>query len=268
MEKLTKNYHTHTTFCGHAIDEDNENYVIEAINNGFTDLGFSDHAPFKNINHPRMRMNFERFEEYIALINKFKEKYKDKIKICIGLEIEYYKKKHDYYVSLFKDYKLDYLILGQHCYYDELGNCRYYFEYAHDIKGMKMYASDLIDGINSGLFSYVCHPDLYLQNALKWDSDTKKIAIDIIEASNIAKMPLEININGFINREIYHHGCKYPDVNFFSLAKQMGSKFIFGIDAHDSKRLNQNKIPYEKLDEFLKACLIEDKDIIKELNIK
>ena len=39
-----KNYHTHTKRCGHAIGEDEE-YVLRAIENGFDEIGFSDHAP-------------------------------------------------------------------------------------------------------------------------------------------------------------------------------------------------------------------------------
>ena len=42
---IKRNYHTHTKRCGHAIGEDEE-YVINAIEAGLTDLGFSDHCPY------------------------------------------------------------------------------------------------------------------------------------------------------------------------------------------------------------------------------
>ena len=42
---IKRNYHTHTKRCGHAIGEDEE-YVVNAIEAGLTDLGFSDHCPY------------------------------------------------------------------------------------------------------------------------------------------------------------------------------------------------------------------------------
>ena len=38
-----KNYHTHTARCHHAMGTD-EDYVQIAIQEGYTTLGFSDHA--------------------------------------------------------------------------------------------------------------------------------------------------------------------------------------------------------------------------------
>lgn len=262
MKKLTRNYHTHTTLCGHAKLEDNENYVIEAINNNFKILGFSDHAPFPKIHHTIMRMDFKTFPSYIDMIQGFKEKYKDKIKILIGLEIEYYEDRNNYYLSLLKDYKLDYLILGQHCYYEK-DICFHYYHDHNDYEGINRYVDDLIKGMKTGFFSYICHPDLFMQNVTLWNEKTIEVSKRIISAANELNLPLEININGFINGVIYNNSYfKYPDKNFFKLAKEMGSKFVFGIDAHDSKRLNQENIPYDKLDEFLKECNITDEDIL------
>ena len=40
------NYHTHTKRCMHACGKDEE-YVLAAIANGYEELGFSDHTPWK-----------------------------------------------------------------------------------------------------------------------------------------------------------------------------------------------------------------------------
>ena len=40
-----KNYHTHTYRCHHAIGKE-EDYILNAIKAGYTELGFSDHAPW------------------------------------------------------------------------------------------------------------------------------------------------------------------------------------------------------------------------------
>ena len=39
------NFHNHTYRCGHATGTDEE-YVLEAIKNGYEVMGFSDHAPY------------------------------------------------------------------------------------------------------------------------------------------------------------------------------------------------------------------------------
>lgn len=267
MKKLIFNYHTHTSFCGHAKIEDNENYVKEAIKNNYETLGFSDHAPFKNIYHENMRMNFELFPFYLDMINEFKEKYKNKIKIYNGLEIEYYKEIDDYYLSLFKDYHIDYLILGQHCYYEN-GNVKFYYKGNNDIEGIKKYAKDLINGMNTHYFSYVCHPDIFMNKVTIWNEDIIEISKEIINAALKNNLPLEININGFVCRVIYNSDYyKYPNINFFKLAKKMGAKFIFGVDAHESARLNHSNIPYKELEEFLKECNINDDDFISNLKL-
>ena len=58
MEKLISNYHTHTYRCGHALPNPDIDYVKKAISLGYKNLGFSDHAPFKGVYHPSMRMSF------------------------------------------------------------------------------------------------------------------------------------------------------------------------------------------------------------------
>ena len=121
MKKLISNYHTHTFRCGHALDNPDEDYILKAISLGYKNLGFSDHAPFKGVHHPSMRMDFdEDFPDYISSITNLKGKYKDKINIYIGLEIEYIEDRDEYYKELLNVYHLDYLILGQHCIYETL----------------------------------------------------------------------------------------------------------------------------------------------------
>ncbi len=260
MNKLVKNYHSHTFRCGHAEDYKDEEYVIEAIKNDFKIIGFSDHAPFPNIIHPHMRMNFEELEDYLNSIDSLKEKYKDKIIIYKALEIEYLKEYKDYYNELFNKYELNYLILGQHLTYDLNGNPEFYFRGPKNNEAQIIrYKNDLIEGMKTGLFAYVCHPDLFLINCTYFNDFTKEISLEICKTAKKLNIPLEININGFYeNRE-------YPSAHFFKIAKEIGNTFIFGIDAHSPGRYE--KIPYEGLENFLKLTGIEDKDIIDEIKI-
>ena len=265
MEKIIRNYHTHTSRCGHAERVSDEEYVLEAIKEGFKVLGFADHAPFPNIVHSIMRMNFEVLPDYIYSINHLKEKYKDKIDIKLGLEIEYYEEKDQYYFDLLNKYKLDYLILGQHVAYKPNGKKQFYYDHQHDndIEGFKKYKDALIKGIDSGYFAYVCHPDLFLSCASIFDEEIRKISEEICIAAKNKNIPLEININGLIkfhNKSLEKDVIGYPSVEFFKIAKQIGNKFIFGIDAHSPSKIKD--IPYSLIEEFLKDTDITNSDII------
>ena len=59
-----KNYHTHTARCHHAMGTD-EDYVQIAIQEGYTTLGFSDHAcwHYPSGFHPHIRMLETEFDE-------------------------------------------------------------------------------------------------------------------------------------------------------------------------------------------------------------
>lgn len=109
------NYHTHTARCMHAtgIDED---YVKRAIAEGVKVLGFSDHSPvrFDGGYVSYFKMTPEELPTYTSSILSLREKYKDKIEIHLGLEVEYYPEYFDRSLALWRDYPIQYLLLGQH----------------------------------------------------------------------------------------------------------------------------------------------------------
>lgn len=83
--KITSNPHTHTLFC----DGKNtpEEMVRAAIEIGFTALGFSGHSPTPfDPDFP----GIVDMEGYIREIKRLKEKYRGKLAIHLGLEVDYY----------------------------------------------------------------------------------------------------------------------------------------------------------------------------------
>jgi histidinol-phosphatase (PHP family) len=146
------NYHTHTTYCRHARNTVEE--MIEmAIKNGYRTIGFSEHAPLKV--HRNFRLNLHSWSDYIQEVNALKKKYKGKIKVLCGLETEYHKSAFDYYQTLRKTKGIDYMILGNH----NEGDPHLAKEWNAQRVNLKQYGIQLVDGIKSGLFSAVAHPD-------------------------------------------------------------------------------------------------------------
>ena len=92
-------YHLHTTFS----DGENtaEEMILEAIARKCPEIGFSDHAPlpFKET----WAMDEDAVPEYVKALEELREKYKDKIKVYIGIEQDYYspelKWKPDYIIG-------------------------------------------------------------------------------------------------------------------------------------------------------------------------
>ena len=121
---MKANYHTHLQLCGHA-EGMSEDYIKVAIEEGYEILGMSDHGPIKPefmskedfiFNWLDRQMTYEDFLNiYLPDCQKTKEKYKDKIKFLIGVEIEYLSPFHSYYELLRKH--LDYMNLAGHFYY-------------------------------------------------------------------------------------------------------------------------------------------------------
>ena len=230
MQKLEYCYHSHTKRCGHAIGEDEE-YVKRAIKVGIKRLGFSDHVFLKGVTQEHVRGDYSLLDSYIKSINDLKEKYKDKIEILVGFEAEYFPSYISYYESLLKSKKIDYLIQGQHFHEYEDGRIARYI--SNDIE---LYVNDVINGIKTGLFKYLCHPDLYLL----WNEINSEKSIEaarrILKACEEYNVPIEYNICGV--RDLR----PYPSEMFFTISKEYNVRYVIGIDAHAPKHYNKKDI--------------------------
>lgn len=156
------NLHTHTYRCHHASGKDEE-YVIKAIENGYSTIGFSDHAPylFPNGYVSSFRMLPNEAEGYAKSINSLKEKYKGKIDIKLGFELEYYPALFEKEIEFLKTFNYDYLILGQHYVDNEYEDYAIYSDSPTKSPAvLDKYISQVILGAKSGYYTYVAHPDL------------------------------------------------------------------------------------------------------------
>lgn len=94
METQKINLHTHCTFC----DGKNtaEEMVLSAIEKKFTVLGFSSHclypltSDFYKTPDDEWHIPANQLQDYIAELNRLKEKYADKIQIYTGFEADYF----------------------------------------------------------------------------------------------------------------------------------------------------------------------------------
>lgn len=244
-EGLDYCYHTHTKRCGHAYGEDEE-YVLRAIANGFKVMGFSDHVMFEDLVQKGMRgSGKEMIQDYFSSIRSLQRKYADKIEMHLGYEAEWLGDEiGSYYRSLLEKGEIEYLIMGQHCYLHE-GKFLRYAKIPDRLEGLRRYKEDLIEGMRSGLFSYVCHPDLFVQWYPNKDEHFIEVSKEICQASLDLDIPLEINMGpsreGDKDDFERPQGLSYPSDYFWEIVDGYGCKVVIGVDAHAPEHFDQAK---------------------------
>lgn len=107
---INYNYHTHSTFCDGK--NELEEMIQAAIDCGIKILGISSHGPLPF--EAYWVMNKERMEEYISKVKELTDKYKDKIEILLGMELDYLPELGLDYVDKKLLNRLDYYIGSVH----------------------------------------------------------------------------------------------------------------------------------------------------------
>ena len=234
------NFHTHTTFC----DGKNtaEEMVTAAIERGCTELGFSTHG---HMDFADWSISLENTERYKEEILRLKEKYRDRIKIYLGIE-------YDYFCDFPTD-DYDYVIGAVH-YVEKDGNflavdhaasifCndveKYYngdfYAYAHD------YYKLVGDLYNKTRCDIIAHFDLvtkFNQNDILFDTTDhqyRKYAGDALDALLETPAVFEVN-TGAISRG--YRKEPYPADFILDKIWQCGKIPVISSDTHAAATVN------------------------------
>ena len=234
---MKANYHTHTARCGHAFGTDDE-YVLAAIDQGFDVLGMSDHVPWpykSGFVHHGVRMPVTQMDEYVQTMRRFKEKYADQISLRIGFECEYFPEYMDWLAEMKQEKQLDYLIFG--CHYDTTDEGGFYFGNVSNAKQLVRYVDSALAGIDTGLFAYLAHPDVFLRRYQRIDENVRAAAKDLSQACKAKNLPMEYNLHDRYRLGPAGEGG-YPHPEFFDIAFDAGVNVIIGVDAHEPEELS------------------------------
>lgn len=229
---MQRNYHTHTARCHHAVGTDRK-YVEEAIAQGLHVLGFSDHSPyfFDGDYYSSFRMRPEEVEGYVDSVLSLREEYKEEIEIQLGFETEYYPRYFERLLRFYEDYPIDYMILGQHFLENEVDGI-YSGHPCRDERMLLRYAEQVSEGMRTGRFTYLAHPDLF---HFIGDSEAyREAAGRICRTAKEMQIPLEINLLGIREQRAY------PRRAFFAVAAEYGCDIVMGCDAHSPEAVNDN----------------------------
>ncbi|NMD37480.1 MAG: histidinol-phosphatase [Christensenellaceae bacterium] len=244
----------------HAFGSDEE-YVKAAIKAGIKELGFSDHTPWPYDNFKsHMRMEENQLTEYIESLVYLKDKYSNKICIKIGLECEYFPDYIPWLKETYEKNKLDFLILGIH-FYPTDQNVKYMHAKPMDENTFNNYLLACIKGMETGMFEYLAHPDLFLRFVPKMDKKYQDASIKIIKKAKSLDLPLEYNLNSLYYKS---NGFHNPSDEFWKLVADYNAPTIIGFDAHSPQFLTEREL-YINSKKYLKNLGIKP---LKKLELK
>lgn len=237
------NYHTHCQYCdGIKTPED---YVVEAIRQGFKALGFSSHSPVPFLSE--WNMKHANYHNYIKDIKALKKKYADDIEIYLGLEIDHIK--DTWGVNSFKNYKLDFTIGGVH-YLKSFRN-RDNFEVDYTVEQFTRGLNELYGGEIKSLVSHyyylindmvqknppdiIAHFDLikkfnknnrFFDEEEKWYQNLVNESLDLIKSTDCK---VEINTKGKLAKD---PSSIYPSRFVLKKCLRSGIPVVINSDAH------------------------------------
>ncbi|NPA74256.1 MAG: histidinol-phosphatase [Epsilonproteobacteria bacterium] len=248
--------HNHTKLCNHAEGEPFE-YVEQAIKNKTEYFGFSDHAPM-NFDE-KYRMSFEDMRSYENSINELKERYKDKITILLGYEVDFLP---GYVDERVLKADVDFLVGSVH-FLSGWGfdNPEFIGEYKE--KDIDKIWQDYFDAIEmmakSGDYDIVAHLDLIKVFKFLPKKDVRLIAKNAIKAIKKANMTIELNSAGL------RKPCKeiYPSQKLMELISDEDIPVTFCSDAHKPEQVGYESdklISYAKSFGYTKCAIFEKRD--------
>ncbi|MGE7622728.1 histidinol-phosphatase HisJ [Viridibacillus sp. NPDC096237] len=261
---MKRDAHIHSPFCPHGTMDDFEDYIKKAINFGFTDITFTEHAPLpNNFTDPTpfkdSGMKTEQLTTYIEKLKKLKKQYASEIRIRIGLEVDYITD----YERQIRDFlnhigpQLDDAILSVHFLkYDNAYTCvdyssEIFLEFAEKVGTVKevynLYYETVKESISADLGPFkpkrIGHPTLVhkFQLAHQQKIDDHKQIEEILQL--MANKDYELDVNGAGLSKKY---CKepYPPLQYIKLADTLKIPLVFGSDAHQVTNLHQH---YDKI---------------------
>jgi len=227
------NLHTHTFRSKHASGDASE-YAAVATAAGAEMLGFTEHPPLlPNEIWTPFRMAETELDDYFSAVEKARKEYRE-MKILTGFEMDLYPKFKSYYDDTFlhRD-EIDFLVAGVH-WINYRGEWLW-IQKADTAGHLREYVNEITGLMESGLFSFITHPDSFALGYLKWDENAEACSHVILCAAEEFKIPLEINGYGLRKADIdTPDGPRkgYPLNKFWEKARNYDISVVCNSDAH------------------------------------
>jgi histidinol-phosphatase (PHP family) len=260
--------HIHTAYCPHGSNDSLDQYVERAIERGFTDITFTEHAPLpKKFTDPAPErdsaMNWPDLESYLKDVESAKKQYESSILIRTGLEVDFIEGFEQDTTDLLNEYgpHLDDNILSVH-FLRHAG--RYYcVDFSEEEFGIiadrvgsveavyKLYYDTLLQSVEANLGAFkpnrIGHITLVhkfqLMYPCKESFDDRITAI--LQTVKKNGYSLDYNGAGTVKPLCLE---TYPPEHIARSAYSIGIPLIYGSDAHAAAGIGQG---FDKMDRIL-----------------
>ncbi len=240
------NFHTHSVYSDGKSQP--REIVEEAVRQGFSAIGFSEHSPLPFDNTFSVK-DYD-MPKYVAEIAQLKEEFKDKIEVYCALEADYVPNTSETFSVTQQKYHLDYLIGGVHLVgqsanpdelwfidgpkweiYDE-GLQKFFDGDIH--RGVRRFYEQTNEMIEYEHFDVIAHFDkIKMHNRDRYfhEDETwyRKLAMETLDLIREKGLVMEINTRGIYKKR--YNGF-YPSPWLMKEACTMGVPVIISADAH------------------------------------
>lgn len=266
--KYLQNLHTHTTY---ADGKDSPEEMIKyALQKGFDSIGFSEHSyMFYSKNY---FMSPEKTEIYKKEIAELKQKYADKIKIYLGLEVDMYSEidlsGYEYLIGSLHYFKFGNNYVGFDRSAEVCKNIIDEYFGGDGLKFAKEYYRQLASLPEYGNFDIIGHFDLITKNLEKaplFDAESPEYTSAALECldSLKGKIPFfEVN-TGAIARG--YRTTPYPALNLLKQMKDMGFGAVISSDCHDGAFLDCD---FKEAEQLLSSCGFKEHYVLTDSGFK
>lgn len=247
------NFHSHTQFCdGHAPMEE---FVEEAVKEGFTDYGFSPHSPIPF--ESSCNMSMDSVDEYMSEFKRLKGIYGNCLNLYSSMEIDYINDEWRPSNPYFDTIPLDYRIGSVHFipsfteegkYIDIDGRFLSFKEKMHkyfhdDIEAVvRSFYKQSLDMVEAGGFDIIGHFDKIGHNAghfregIEDEKWYEQLFMQLFEAIMDHHLIIEVNTKAWDE----HHRF-FPNLKYFDLLKRSGAVLLINSDAHYPTLINAGR---------------------------
>lgn len=245
------NFHSHTQFCDGRFPM--ADFVVAAVDGGFTHYGFSPHSPVP-IESP-CNMKRDDVPAYIAEYRRLKAEYEGRINLYLSMEIDYlgddWGPSNPYFDTLPLDYRIGsihFLPTPSGRLVDVDGPADRFERYLHDyfdgdLRGVVNLYFDRTEAmIAAGGLDIIGHFDKILMNGESvdpalptygWYKERVRRVIRLIAGTGVTA---EIN-----TKSIETRGRFSPDVSWWPMLKKSGIPVVVNSDAHYPALINAGR---------------------------
>ncbi|WP_082686343.1 histidinol-phosphatase HisJ [Bacillus coahuilensis] len=256
---IKKDGHIHTPYCPHGTDDYFLNYIERAIQQQYSHISFTEHAPLPHgfvdpTPTQDSGMDKELIEDYFKVLDQCKKKYQNKITILKGFEVDYiegFEEETENFLTNYSDHIEDAILSVHFLKVGEEYVCLDYSEdefnrlislTGHVDRVYSLYYETLLKSINADLGpnkpNRIGHMTLVqkFQTLFPPSRSFEDEQLHVLRAIRDRGLSLDLNGAG-LSKEY----CKetYPPYPLAKIAKDMDIPLVFGSDAHHSKGIGQ-----------------------------